>query len=71
LMILTEETVRHSFAEALAGRIASEFFQYLDAPIKIIGSKDVPAIPLNENLEKALLPNVEQVAAAMGEMLNG
>jgi 2-oxoisovalerate dehydrogenase E1 component len=71
VMVLTEETVRHSFAEALAGRIASQFFHYLDAPISIIGSKDVPAIPLNENLEKAVLPNAEQVAAAMGELLNG
>ena len=70
VMVLTEETVTHSFAEALAGRIASQYFQNLDASIKIIGAKNVPAIPLNENLEKALLPNIEQVAAAMGEMLN-
>jgi 2-oxoisovalerate dehydrogenase E1 component len=71
VMVLTEETIRHSFTEALAGRIASAFFQYLDAPVKILGSKDVPAIPLNENLEKAVLPNVEQIAIAMGELLNG
>lgn len=71
VMVLTEETVTHSFAEALAGRIASEFFHHLDAPVRIIGSKNVPAIPLNENLEKSLLPNVEQVAEAMGQLLNG
>jgi 2-oxoisovalerate dehydrogenase E1 component len=70
VMVLTEETITHSFAEALAGRIASEFFQYLDAPVKIIGSKNVPAIPLNENLEKALLPNIEQVATAIDILLN-
>ena len=70
IMVLTEETITHSFAEALAGRIASQFFQYLDAPVKIIGSKNVPAIPLNENLEKALLPNIEQVADAMDLLLN-
>jgi 2-oxoisovalerate dehydrogenase E1 component len=70
VMVLTEETITHSFAEALAGRIASRCFHYLDAPINIIGSKNVPAIPLNENLERAVLPNVEQVAEAMGELLN-
>jgi len=70
IMVLTEETITHSFAEALAGRIASQFFHHLDAPVKIIGSKNVPAIPLNENLEKALLPNVEQVAEAIGDLLN-
>lgn len=70
VMVLTEETVTHSFAEALAGRIASQYFHHLDAPVKIIGSKNVPAIPLNENLEKALLPNIENIAAAMDELLN-
>jgi 2-oxoisovalerate dehydrogenase E1 component len=70
VMVLTEETITHSLAEALAGRIASRCFHYLDAPVKIIGSKNVPAIPLNENLERAVLPNVEQVAEAMGELLN-
>ena len=70
VMVLTEETVTHSFAEALAGRIASQYFYHLDAPVRIIGSKNVPAIPLNENLEKALLPNAEMVAKAMGEMLS-
>jgi 2-oxoisovalerate dehydrogenase E1 component len=69
IMVLTEETVTHSFAEALAGRIASQYFQYLDAPIKIIGSKNVPAIPLNENLERAVLPNADIVAEAMRVML--
>ncbi len=71
IMVLTEETIMHSFAEALAGRIASQFFQHLDAPIRIIGSKNVPAIPLNENLERALLPNVDMVAKAMGELMEG
>jgi 2-oxoisovalerate dehydrogenase E1 component len=71
IIVLTEETITHSFAEALAGRIASQYFQHLDAPVKIIGSKNVPAIPLNENLEKALLPNVEIVAKVMGELLEG
>lgn len=70
IIVLTEETVTHSFAEALAGRIASAHFQYLDAPVKIIGSANVPAIPLNENLEKALLPNVKKVAEAIGELLD-
>lgn len=69
VIVLTEETVTHSFAEALAGRISSNCFRFLDAPVKIIGSANVPAIPLNENLEKALLPNVEKVADAIRELL--
>jgi 2-oxoisovalerate dehydrogenase E1 component len=70
VLLLTEETVTHSFAEALAGRIAANYFKYLDAPVKIIGSVNTPAIPLNENLEKAMLPSIEKVADAINEMLN-
>lgn len=68
-IVLTEETITHSFAEALAGRISSNCFQYLDAPVKVIGSVNTPAVPLNENLEKAMLPNVDKVAAAIQELL--
>jgi 2-oxoisovalerate dehydrogenase E1 component len=69
VMVLTEETITHSFAEALAGRIASECFRYLDAPVKIMGAVNTPAIPLNENLEKAMLPSADKVAVAMEELL--
>lgn len=70
VLVLTEETITHSFAEALAGRIASQCFQQLDAPVKIIGSVNTPAVPLNANLEKAMLPNVDLVTQAMQELLN-
>ena len=70
VMVLTEETITHSFAEALAGRISSACFHDLDAPVKIIGAVNTPAIPLNENLEKAMLPDIDKVKAAMEELLN-
>ncbi|MBL7776821.1 MAG: tungsten formylmethanofuran dehydrogenase [Chitinophagales bacterium] len=69
VIVLTEETVTHSFAEALAGRISSSCFTHLDAPVKIIGAINTPAIPLNENLEQAMLPNTEKVRGAMEELL--
>lgn len=69
-IVLTEEPVAHSFAEALAGRIASECFHDLDAPVSIIGSVNTPAVPLNATLEKAMLPSAEKVAQAMSGLLN-
>jgi 2-oxoisovalerate dehydrogenase E1 component len=45
-IVLTEETLRNSFAEAIAGRIQKNCFQYLDAPIEIVGSANLPANPL-------------------------
>ncbi|MCS6818533.1 MAG: thiamine pyrophosphate-dependent enzyme [Chitinophagales bacterium] len=69
IMTLTEETITNSFAEALAGRIASTWFSYLDAPVKIVGAVNTPAIPLNSELEKTMLPNSDKVKRALEELL--
>jgi 2-oxoisovalerate dehydrogenase E1 component len=69
-IVLTEEPIENSFAQALAGKISSNCFQYLDAPVCIIGSKPVPAIPLNMGLEKAILPNAELVADQISKLLS-
>ncbi len=70
VMVLTEEPVLNSFAESLAGRISQECFTYLDAPVKVLGSANLPAIPLNKALEFQMLPNADKVAVAMAELLN-
>lgn len=69
-LVLTEESVDHSFAESLAGRIMQVCFKKLDAPVQVLGALNVPAIPLNESLEKAVLPNAEKVAQAVQKLLN-
>jgi len=61
-LVLTEEQQNNSFAEALAGRISKECFKWLDAPVEVLGAANIPAIPLNMNLENAVLPNPEKVA---------
>jgi len=60
-LVLTEEQQNNSFAEALAGRISKNCFKWLDAPVEVLGAANVPAIPLNMNLENAVLPNAEKV----------
>jgi 2-oxoisovalerate dehydrogenase E1 component len=69
VIILTEETLNNSFAQAIAGRIQEHCFQDLDAPVKCIGSKDLPAVPMNVELEKTMLPNEEKVAAEIQKLL--
>jgi 2-oxoisovalerate dehydrogenase E1 component len=69
VLVLTEETLNNSFAQAIAGRIQQNCFEHLDAPVKCIGSKNVPAVPLNIELEKEMLPNAETVAKAIRELL--
>lgn len=69
VLVLTEESATPSFAGAVQGAIQSECFESLDAPVMLLGSEDVPAIPLNSTLEHAMLPNAEKVAAKLRELL--
>ena len=69
VLVLTEESATPSFAGALQGAIQSDCFESLDAPVMLLGSEDVPAIPLNGTLEHAMLPNAEKVAAKLRELL--
>ncbi|MCI5055946.1 MAG: thiamine pyrophosphate-dependent enzyme [Flavobacteriales bacterium] len=69
-LIVTEEAPQNSFAQALVGNISENCFESLDAPVKIVGSVETPAIPLNSTLEATLLPNARKVAQAMEELLN-
>lgn len=68
-LVVTEEAISNSFAQALAGQINEACFQDLDAPVRALGSVDMPAIPLNSTLEAAMIPNAEKVRAALGELM--
>jgi 2-oxoisovalerate dehydrogenase E1 component len=68
-LVLTEEATQHSYASALAGLISEKCFEWLDAPVKTLGSAFTPAIPLNSTLEATLLPNPEKVAAELATLL--
>ncbi|WP_027377325.1 alpha-ketoacid dehydrogenase subunit alpha/beta [Kaistella palustris] len=68
-LVLTEEQINNSFAEAFAHRISKNCFKYLDAPVEAMGSLNLPAVPINLILEKEMLPNAEKVAARITEML--
>lgn len=70
VLVLTEEPLMNSFAESLAGRISRHCFQELDAPVMTLGAENLPAIPLNVDLEKAMLPNAEKVEQMLSELIN-
>lgn len=69
-LIVTEEPVNNSFARSLAGMIQEKCFKYLDAPVMVIGSENMPAIPLNSTLEATMIPSAEKVRAKMEALLN-
>jgi 2-oxoisovalerate dehydrogenase E1 component len=64
-LVVTEEPVNNSFAQSIAGRISKTCFEYLDAPVDVIGSENLPAIPLNSILEQTMIPSAEKVAVVM------
>jgi 2-oxoisovalerate dehydrogenase E1 component len=70
VMVLTEEPVFNGFAQSIAARISENCFQSLDAPVKVIGAENMPAIPLNSTLEKTMLPNAKKVEKAMQDLFD-
>jgi 2-oxoisovalerate dehydrogenase E1 component len=69
-LVLTEEPANNGFAQALAGWVAQNCFESLEAAPKVIGSQVTPAIPLNSTLEQAYLPNIENIKAHLQAMLD-
>jgi 2-oxoisovalerate dehydrogenase E1 component len=69
IFVLTEEPLMNSFAESLAGRISKACFQSLDAPVWTFGAANLPAVPLNADLEKMMLPTAEKVKTEIQKLL--
>jgi 2-oxoisovalerate dehydrogenase E1 component len=69
-LVVTEDTLANSFAQSIAARIQENCWTSLDAPVRTIGSKDIPAVPLNEVLEKEMILSVGEVIAAVRELFD-
>ncbi len=65
VLVVTEEPQGNGFAQSIAARIQQKAFQELDAPVQVLGSENMPAIPLNSTLEATMIPSAEQVAEAL------
>lgn len=70
ILVVTEEPVHNGFAQSIAARIQQEVFEHLDAPVRVIGSENMPAIPLNEVLERTMIPSAEKVSTALQDLLD-
>ena len=69
-LVVTEEPSENGFSRGLQGRIQEECFTELDAPVMLIGSENMPAIPLNSVLEETMIPSTEKVQAKIEMLLN-
>jgi len=63
VLIVHEDTRSGSIGESVAAIIQEEAFEFLDAPVRIVGALDTP-VPYSPPLEEEFLPSEEQVERA-------
>jgi len=67
VLVLHEDTRTGGFGAEIVATIAEEAFESLDAPIKRIAAPDSP-VPFSPPLEKAYIPQVDDVVAGLREL---
>jgi 2-oxoisovalerate dehydrogenase E1 component len=67
VLIVHEDCLTAGLGAELAAIVASEVFQYLDAPIQRIGAKDTP-VPYSPPLEDAMLPGERNIREALEKL---
>jgi 2-oxoisovalerate dehydrogenase E1 component beta subunit len=67
VLVLHEDTRTGGFGGEIAATIAEEAFEDLDAPIRRLAAPDTP-VPFSPPLEKAFIPQVDDVADALQEL---
>jgi 2-oxoisovalerate dehydrogenase E1 component len=68
-LVVHEDKVFAGFGGELAALISNKAFEYLDAPVKRVGSTFTP-VGFNRILEAAILPNADKIYVAAKEILN-
>ncbi len=67
-LVVHEDTLTAGFGAEVAAVVAQEAFLSLDAPVSRMAIPDVPT-PYNVNLMNAVLPQVDDIAARMAELI--
>jgi 2-oxoisovalerate dehydrogenase E1 component len=67
-VVVHEDKVFAGFGAEIASMITEEAFEYLDAPVKRVGSTFTP-VGFNRILERAILPNTDKIYQACKEIL--
>jgi pyruvate/2-oxoglutarate/acetoin dehydrogenase E1 component len=67
VLVLHEDTRTGGFGAEIAATIAEEAFEHLDGPIMRVTAPDSP-VPFSPPLEKAYIPQVEDVAKGLREL---
>jgi pyruvate/2-oxoglutarate/acetoin dehydrogenase E1 component len=68
VLVLHEDTHTGGFGAEIAATIAEEAFEHLDAPVRRLTAPDTP-VPFSPPLEKAFIPQVEDVVSTLRELI--
>ncbi len=66
-LVVYEDPISWGFGAEIAARIADELFEYLDGPVRRVAALDCQ-VGYAPNLEDAILPQVEDIAASIREL---
>ncbi len=67
VMVIHEDNVSWGYGAEIAARIAEELFEFLDAPVRRVGAKDL-FVPYHPALEAAVLPQPEDILRVAREL---
>ena len=68
VIVAHEDCISWGYGAELAARIADELFHRLDAPVRRVGALDT-WVGYHPQLEAAILPQIETLAAEMDRLL--
>ncbi len=68
VLVVHEDKVFSGFGAEIGSIITEEAFEYLDGPVKRVGSTFTP-VGFNRILEAAILPDTKKILAAATELL--
>ncbi|MFQ6614149.1 MAG: thiamine pyrophosphate-dependent enzyme [Fidelibacterota bacterium] len=67
-LIVHEDNITGGIGAEIAAHIADRCFEFLDGPVKRVGARDLP-VPFNWYLEEKVLPQTQDIQAAILELL--
>ena len=68
VLVVHEDKVQGGFGGEISALIADKVFEYLDAPVKRVGSPFTP-VGFNKILEEAILPNTQKIYDAAKDLI--
>ncbi len=63
VLVVHEDTRTGGIGESLAAILQEEVFEYLDAPVRVLGALDTP-VPYSPPLEETFLPSLDEIERA-------